>query len=172
MASLVEHESPELRIELIALNGIHQSYQMAPFRQGSGYRHHRIGLTGKSHLEGFCLVYLCHEIATARLGHHPQGCALEDGTDLNTREVPGWTLRVREANPACILYVRIRRTDNRSLDGECLCGNDIHADNAQHGENQRFLHIRSYLIIAVHPPPLLRWMLRRSAEVTVCWVCL
>ena len=67
----IEHESPELREELITFDDIHQTDEMTAVGQGGGKGDQGVALAPESDLEGLCLIYLGHEIAAAGLGEHP-----------------------------------------------------------------------------------------------------
>ena len=134
LAPLVEHETPELRIELITLDGIHQTHGMTAFRQSRSQGDDRVALPTESHLEGFGLVDLCHEVAALGLGNHPERGALEGSDDLDTWEIPGWSLWIGKTDAARILDPGIRRRDDTSLDGYSLNRKGRHHADKQQAE--------------------------------------
>ena len=115
---LVKHKATKVWFQLVALNDIHDTYQVLTLRQGDSQRGHRVALTAEGHLERFCLVNTHHEVAALGLAQHLQRRAGEAGVNLHTRESEPWLLGVVEANTAHILNVGVICRNHFSLYGQ------------------------------------------------------
>ena len=95
---------------------------MTAVGQGGGKGDQGVALATESDLEGFCLIYLGHEIAAAGLGEHPQGGAFEGGHYLDAGIIPRRALGIGKADAACIPDMGIGGADDGALEGHGLNG--------------------------------------------------
>ena len=133
-ATLVEHESPELRVAEQTFYAIHQPHGVATGCEGCGQRHHRVARSVERHLESLATINLRHEIARLRSCQHLQRRTLEGSHDLRAREVETWPFGIHEAHAPDVLDVLVSGTHHATPQRQRLC---LQRHGQQHGRHSR-----------------------------------
>ena len=131
---LVEDKSPELSLQLIALDDVSQFHMVLARGQCRSQLHYAVLLSGERHLERFGMVNLRHEVTALGLCHHAQRRSGEACLYLHAWIYEHGAERVVDVYSSRVANIAVCGQNHRALGFHWRCA---HGDTCHHESDEK-----------------------------------